>query len=108
MGRSNPLRYNCEKLSGDSHYSQCFNKKKRPKIEQFSKFLRGSCSFGDVDAITEESGNALILEWKSTPEALSTGQRIMWQRLTVGKRFSVLCLAGDPETMIVTHRAGFV
>ena len=40
----NPLRWDCQKQG-------CFNKKKRPKIEEFAECLPGKISFGDIDGI---------------------------------------------------------
>ncbi len=97
----NPIRWDCEKRG-------CFNKLKRPKIEIFHDCFPGKISFGDVDGIVEINGYGLILEWKPSPKELSAGQRIMWSRLTRGNLLSLLVVAGDAETMDVTHRAGFI
>ena len=107
----NPMRYDCEKLSGDKPYSACFNKIKRPKIEQFAECFPGKINFSDVDGMVEISGNAMLMEWKPVPinffDGKHGGQRIMYQRITVGRRFTVLCIAGNAETMNVSHRAAF-
>lgn len=94
----NPLRYDCKQRGA------CYNRVHRPKIEEFARFLPGKIAFGDVDGIVEISGNALMIEWKSAPMALNAGQSIMYKRITNGKRFTVLCVAGNAETMEVTHR----
>jgi hypothetical protein len=86
----------------------CFNKLKRLKFGVLFDCFPGAISFSDVDGIVEIAGNALLLEWKPTPSVLSPGQRIMYQRITVGRRFSVMIVAGDASTMEATHRAGFV
>jgi hypothetical protein len=86
----------------------CFNELKRLKFGAFFDCFPGGISFSDVDGIIELSGNALLLEWKPSPSILSTGQRILYQRITVGRRFSVMIVAGDAEIMEATHRAGFV
>lgn len=91
----NPMRYSCEK-------SGCFNKKKRPKIEIFSNLFPGKISFGDVDAIVEINGKALILEWKEPGCKIGTGQRIMWCRMTRSNLISVLVVEGNAETMDVS------
>lgn len=98
VGGFNPMRYDC------AQRGRCYNKVHRPKIEQFAQFLPGRISFGDVDGIVEISGNALMLEWKSAPMPLSIGQSLMYRRITNGQRFTVLCIAGDAETMEITHR----
>ena len=86
----------------------CFNKLKRLKFGVLFDCFPGAISFSDVDGIVEIAGNALLLEWKPEPTLLQAGQRIMYQRITVGRRFSVIVAAGDASTMTVTHRAGFV
>lgn len=100
----NPMRWNCDKQG-------CFNKKRRPKTEIFHDLFPGMVSFGDVDGIVEVNGFALVLEWKGVGVPLSTGQKMMWERLTkVGKgessnvpllTFSVLVVEGCAETMTV-------
>ena len=91
----NPMRWNCEKRG-------CYNLKHRPKIEMFADVWPGRISMGDVDGIVEIAGNALIIEWKTETTKLPTGQRIMYQRITNGKRISVFCVCGDAETMAVS------
>lgn len=100
MGSFNPMRWDC-KVKG------CFNVKQRPKIELFHDCFPGKISFGDIDAIVEINGKALMLEWKSVPMVLAGGQRIMHERLTAGGMISVLCVAGDAEHMTVTHKGVF-
>lgn len=92
----NPLGWDCST-------SGCFNVKKRPKIEQFHDCLPGRISFGDVDGIVEINGYVLMLEFKPAPDTLQMGQKIMYERLSTSPQFSVLCLAGDAETMEITH-----
>lgn len=103
----NPIRYRCDRDGGEIPPG-CFNIKKRPKIEMFADCFAGKNAFSDVDGINETSGNALLMEWKPGPVDLSAAQRIMYSRITVGRRFSVICIAGDAETMEVTHCASFV
>ena len=99
MGRPNPLRWDCERRG-------CFNVKKRPKIEQFAECLPGAIAMGDVDGIVEIKGRVLLLEWK---EALpvSTGQRILYERMTANLAVHVLVVIGDPETMATSMYAIF-
>lgn len=85
----------------------CFNQKHRLDFGVFYDSLPGRISFTDIDGIVEVSGYALMLEWKSNPGELKTGQRIMFERITRQEKVSVLCLAGDAETMTVTHCAGY-
>lgn len=94
------LRWDCQR-------DGCFNVKHRLKFGAFAEAMPGKISFTDVDAITEYCGRALMLEWKSAPDALPVGQKIMFQRLTRDMTVSVLCVAGDAETMTATHVAAW-
>lgn len=94
----NPMRYNCEEQG-------CFNKKHRPKIEEFAECLPGRIAFSDVDAICELNSRFLLLEWKSFRGDIPLGQRIMFERMTGDGRFTVLVVVGDAETMIITDVA---
>ena len=87
----NPMRWDCATQG-------CFNLKKRPKIERFADWLPGRIAFSDIDAIVEISGNLLLLEWKDHPH-ISTGQRILFQRLTRLCPAAVLVVEGDAEHM---------
>lgn len=93
-----PLRYDCET-------SGCFNKKHRLNFAPFYRALSGRLSFSDIDAITEVNGYALCIEWKSKPGPVPTGQKIMFERLTTGKNFTVILVAGDAGSMTATHMA---
>lgn len=95
LGGYNPLRWKCQSQG-------CFNVKRRPKIEKFAAALPGKNAFTDVDAIVEIGGKALMLEWKSGRAEIPLGQSIMYRRLTKGD-IDVLCIAGDAETMEITH-----
>jgi hypothetical protein len=90
----NPMKWDCT-VRG------CFNVKQRPKIEVFSDIWPGKISMSDIDGIVEIRGKALVLEWKGAPRTLPTGQRIMYERLTIGGTITVFCVAGDAETMRV-------
>lgn len=96
----NPMRWDCDKQG-------CFNVKKRPKIELFAECFSRGINFGDVDGMVERNGNLLVLEWKESPMELPTGQRKMYERVTVGRLMTVLCAAGNAQTMQVTHVAEF-
>jgi len=97
----NPLRWDCEKQG-------CFNKKKRPKIEVFAECFPRRINFGDVDGIVEIGGRFLMLEWKPGSGKLSTGQRILYERITKHMPCVVLVVAGDPETMRVGEVAVYM
>jgi hypothetical protein len=90
---ANPMRWDCAKRG-------CFNLKKRPKIERLADCLPGRIAFSDVDAIAEVCGNLLLLEWKGH-QGLSTGQRILFERLTLLCPATVLVVEGDAEDMTV-------
>ncbi len=99
MGRENPLRWDCS-VKG------CFNIKKRPKIEVFAECFPGNIQMGDVDGIVEINGQVLLLEWKEF-EPISTGQRIMYQRMTASPACHVIVVIGNPETMVVEKYSYF-
>ncbi len=90
----NPLRWDCRTQG-------CFNLKKRPKIERLADCLPGRIAFTDVDAMTEICGNLLLLEWKGH-QALGTGQRLLFERMTALSPATVLIVEGDAETMTVS------
>lgn len=68
----NPMKWDCEERG-------CFNRKMRPKLEEFAACLPGRIAFTDVDGIVEIGGRFLMLEWKSRPGRIATGQRIMFE-----------------------------
>ncbi|MBI1375824.1 MAG: hypothetical protein GC159_24200 [Phycisphaera sp.] len=95
----NPMRWDCAKRG-------CFNAIKRPKIELLADCLPGRIAFSDVDAIVEVCGNLLLIEWKDH-QRLSTGQRVLFERLTRLCPATVLVVEGDAETMAVYSVGGF-
>jgi len=92
----NPLRWDCTTQG-------CFNKKCRPKIEVFAECFPRKINFGDVDGLVEINGKALIMEWKSFAKELPVGQRIAYRNLSRDGKISILCFAGNAETMEITH-----
>lgn len=88
----NPLRWNCDQRG-------CFNKKKRPKIEEFSDCFPGRISFGDVDARVEINGQFLELEWKGQRGPIPVGQKLTFDRLIKRGDYTVFVIAGDAESM---------
>ena len=96
----NPMRWDCEKQG-------CFNKLKRPKIEVFSDCFPGKISFGDMDGRVEINSRFLELEWKPDTGRLSTGQRILFERITTVAPVTVFVVAGDAETMEVEALAQY-
>ena len=97
---SNPMRWDCEKRG-------CFNKERRPKIEVFCECFPGNISFGDVDGIVEINGRGLMLEWKTDTNKPTTGQRIMYERLTKSELITVILVVGNAKTMEVSHVGTF-
>lgn len=91
---SGVLHWDCKK-------NGCFNQKKRLKFKILDENLPGKIGFSDIDAITEVNGHFLILEWKPCIGDLPLGQKIMFERMTKGKRFTVFVVAGDAEGMNV-------
>jgi hypothetical protein len=96
----NPMRWDCVKRG-------CFNTLRRPKIEQFHDLFPGNINFGDIDAIVEINGNALILEWKSERTTLPRGQEMMYRRLTKSSPLSVLIVVGDANSMEIASLGSF-
>lgn len=90
---ANPMQWDCARQG-------CFNVKKRPKIEMFADCLPGRIALSDVDAIVEVCGNLLLMEWKDHQD-LTTGQRILFERLTSLCPGTVLIVEGDAEQMTV-------
>jgi len=97
-GGRNPMMLDCERQG-------CFNVKKRLKLERFADCFPGKIGMGDVDGIVEINGHFLVLEWKAPGVALSTGQRIMYERMTRDDRFTVVFVEGDAEHMSVERTA---
>lgn len=87
-------------MNWDCQRQGCFNRKKRLKFGAFTGCLPGRISFTDVDGLVEVNGNLLLMEWKDHP-ALSTGQRILFERMTLVCPATVLVVEGDAEDMTV-------
>jgi len=94
MGQFNPLIHNCER-------DGCFNKRHRPRIEDFGDCWPGKIGMGDLDGIVEVGGHFLVLEWKSVEKDIPRGQDIMYKRMTVNPDYTVVVVCGDAETMTV-------
>jgi hypothetical protein len=94
MNGYNPILWNCKN-------SGCFNKKKRPKIEQFHNCFFDKISMSDIDAAVEINGNFIFLEWKSDGGKLKVAQRIFFERLTRHKGIFVYVVQGNAESMQV-------
>jgi hypothetical protein len=96
--RGNPMRWKCAELG-------CYNEVARPKIEVFADCFPGRICMGDIDGLVEINGRFLLLEWKSEPKDIPTGQRITYDMLVKvpGRMWTVLCIAGDAKSMDVTH-----
>jgi hypothetical protein len=89
----NPMRWNCN-IRG------CFNKIKRPKIEEFAYCFPRGCQMSDIDGEVEVNSHWLRLEWKSDGGSLHRGQELNYQRLTQHcPRHVVLVVWGDSQFM---------
>ncbi|MEX0718039.1 MAG: hypothetical protein WD066_15705 [Planctomycetaceae bacterium] len=93
----NPMRWEC-RLQG------CFNRVKRPKIEELASSLPRKIGFSDVDGIVELGGNLLVLEWKEN-RFIPRGQRLLYERWTRFGPATVLLVVGDAESMSVEELA---
>lgn len=91
----NPLRWDCDK-------SGCYNKILRPRIEEFACCFPGKIGMSDIDGCVEIAGKFLFLEWKGQGGRLSTGQRIMFERITtLSRKITVIVVVGHPRDMII-------
>tara|TARA_R110000822_G_C15093875_1_gene471071 strand:- start:206 stop:628 length:423 start_codon:yes stop_codon:yes gene_type:complete len=82
----------------------CFNKVRRPRIEEFAVCFGGDNNFGDCDGMVEKKGRLCMLEWKGPGGSLAGGQIIAFEHLTLtpeGKANGniVFVVEGDPRTM---------
>lgn len=96
----NPMRWDCEK-------SGCFNKKRRPKIEQFAGCFPRRINFGDVDGLVELNGYFCLLEWKGDGGKLHTGQRMSFEAFTRQLGNIVFVVDGNAETMKIQRYSMF-
>lgn len=88
------LRWNCQ-ING------CF-RNLCPKLGVFDECFPGRIGMSDVDGIVEIAGRFLVLEWKSEGGGLTTGQRIMFERLTaLSPKITIIVVSGDPRLMEV-------
>ena len=97
------LRYDCD-------FKGCFNKHKRPKLEEFDTNLPGKIAFTDIDGVVEVNGRFLYLEMKSPGVPIPTGQEILFTRRTMDSISTVYVVNGDAETMecekVTIYRGG--
>lgn len=66
-----------------------------PKLSLFDECFTGRNCLGDIDGILERKGHFLLVEWKSPGGHLSTGQRIMFNRMAELPNFAVFVLYGS-------------
>ena len=90
----NPIRWDCERQG-------CFNKKVRPKIEEFADCFPGNNAMGDLDGVVEHDGKLLIMEWKSSRKGLEEAQNILAKNISDGEQITYLEVVGNAETMEV-------
>lgn len=81
------MRWDCKR-------DGCFNERCRLQFDRLS-----ALGMTDVDGITEQNGNFLLIEWKQVEKPLATGQRILFERLTAIPQFTVLVVVGDASKM---------
>lgn len=94
----NPMTWDCNKGGVGLN---CFNVKRRPKIEVFSDCFPRRINFGDVDGLVELNGYFCLLEWKGEGGSVRTGQRISYEAFTRHNGNVVFVVNGNPETMVV-------
>lgn len=72
----NPLRWNCE-------FQGCWNKIKRPRIEDFAADFPRNIGMTDIDGSVELNGHFIFLEWKDYPvDTIPQAQGLYFERLT--------------------------
>src|SRR5262245_51256378 len=93
----NPMRWKCSQLG-------CFNDRARPKVGRLARLCAGKCAMGGIGYEVELNGYHLRLEWKAGPTRVLPGQALLFKSLLEVPHFknTVLCVAGDPQTMVVT------
>lgn len=90
------------KFEWDCEKKGCFNKKHRLDFGVFFDCLPGKISFTDIDAFVEVGGQILLMEWKDGNRSVTIGQKIAFERLTLGHPKSVVLIVdGDAATMAV-------
>lgn len=73
-----------------------------PKIGAFDDCFPGKIGMSDIDGCVEIAGKFLFLEWKGQGGRLSTGQRIMFERITtLSHKITVIVVVGHPRDMII-------
>lgn len=98
----NPMRWDCGE-GGEN----CFNKKRRPKIELFADCFPRRINFGDVDGLVELSALFCLLEWKGEGGSIRQGQRRTYVKFTQQIGNVVFVIEGDAETMAVKRYCVF-
>lgn len=74
-----------------------------PRLGVLDECFPGKIGMSDIDGIVEIRGYFLILEWKAPGGALTTGQRIMFERMTgLSGRLTIIVVCGDPQTMAIS------
>lgn len=78
------IRHNC-KATG-----VCYLDVYHPPIHAFDRCFGGKIEMSDIDGVVERNGYFLFMEWKKPPGNLSTGQRIMLEKLS--SKAGVTCI----------------
>lgn len=91
------MRWKCEDKG-------CY-RKLMPRLGMLDDCFPGKIGMSDIDGIVEVGGRFLVMEFKSAGSGLTTGQRIMFERLTAENldpmKFTVIVVCGDPQEMVI-------
>ena len=89
-------------LLHDCEVNGCWHALHAIKYGVFADCFPRGINFSDLDAIVEINGSVLALEWKSNDHRLSTGQRLLYERLASKSHITTIIVIGNAETMEVT------
>lgn len=88
-------------LRWDCAVKGCF-RQMCPKLGAFDPCFPGKIGMSDVDGIVEIAGHFLMLEWKAQGGSVTTGQRIMFERLTaLSPHLTVIVVSGHPRELTI-------
>lgn len=87
----------------DCDHDGCWKDKNLVKLGVFDECFPGAIGFSDMDGVVEINGHFLLFEWKYGDAALPDGQRIMFEHMTQDKRWTVVIVNGNAESMEVSN-----